>query len=251
MSLERYQQRFADALLAPESCMPPGLFEDRPINSLAWRVYRNNVHFSLMTALAEAYPVVYRLLGDEAFAVLAQSYVQQQPPTSPILVEFGSGFAAHLRGELEQPLASFVPDVATLEWLYLQSQNAEDAAPLDLHALANIPQDELPELSLALHPSVRLFRSSVPALSIWQTNKREERKPIQLDAGGEAALLLRPQDEVLVLPLEPAVFEALQQLGAGHSIASSFASLASEITTTTLATLFVQGGVVTYFNPEK
>lgn len=83
MRLETYQQQFARALLAEDAAPPSGLFADGPRNELAWRVYRNSVYFSLMTVLSEAFPVVRRLLGDEAFAAIAKDRVRTVPPTLP------------------------------------------------------------------------------------------------------------------------------------------------------------------------
>lgn len=251
MRLERYQRRLADALLADDPAMPEGLFVDGPRNELAWRVYRNNVHFSLMTTLSEAFPVVNRLLGDDAFAALAQAHLRQHPPVSAVLAEFGHDFPDFLRAHLDQVLAGFVPDVAQLDWLYLRAQHAADAHPLDPQVLAGLGMDALPQLRLQLHPSVQTFHSPIPAFSIWQSNKRGQRRQIRLDAGAEAALLLRHADAVHVLPLAPEACAAVAALATGRSIAHAFAQLPDDTTTATLSSLFQYGAITDYFIPSE
>ncbi len=251
MRLESYQKSFAAALLSEQATIPHVLFADGPRNELAWRVYRNNVHFSLMTALSEAFPVVHRLLGEEGFAALAQRYVREHPPASPVMVEYGEAFPEFLRARLQHPLTSFVPDAARLDWLYLQAQHAADAPSLDPSALGEVPLDDLARVQLRLHPSVRTFLSPIPAVSIWQANKRGQRQAIHLDAGAEAALLLRPVDEVHVLPLAPDACAAVAGLVAGHSIERACSALPEDLVTQTLACLLQHGAITDHFIPAE
>ena len=54
-----------------------------------YAVYRNNVRTCLGRALADAYPVVERLVGEEFFRHTAYRYIAQHPSRSGDLNAFG------------------------------------------------------------------------------------------------------------------------------------------------------------------
>ncbi len=126
------QQAFAAALLDPDRDIPEGLVTPggQPA-AKRFGIYRNNVTVSLVNALSEVFPTVQNLVGEEFFRAMARLYVQDNPPTSRLLFEYGASFPAFI-GQFE-PAADlpFLPDVARLERLWLDSFHAADATPLD------------------------------------------------------------------------------------------------------------------------
>ena len=100
------QAEFAAALLDAERPVPAGLCAwngSDPARRFA--VYRNNVIVSLVAALADTFPVLRQLVGDEFFDAMAGLYVRAHPPTSPVLAHYGEGLADWL--------AAFEPARAT------------------------------------------------------------------------------------------------------------------------------------------
>ena len=80
------QTDFAQSLLDPDRPVPAGLMahtSQRPVRRFA--VYRNNVAIALTQALADTFPVVKQLVGDEFFDAMAGVYLREQPPRSPVL----------------------------------------------------------------------------------------------------------------------------------------------------------------------
>ena len=74
--------------------LPPGLTARDPQEiGRRFDVYRNNVASGLSQALATRFPVVRRLVGDEFFTALARLYAETDRPRSPVLAEWGAGFA--------------------------------------------------------------------------------------------------------------------------------------------------------------
>ncbi len=208
--LAEVQQEFAEALRDPQRPIPRGcVAPDGSTDEKRFAVYRNNVASSLIDCLAESYPAVRRLLGEEYFRETARLYATQNLPRSPVMLGYGGGFPAFL--EQFEPLADlpYLADVARIERAWLEAYHAAEAAPLDPAALAGVPADRTGDLCLTLHPSVRLVRSPYPALSIWHMNIIDgEIQPTDLDASGEDALVARPEAEVQVrtLPAGGAVF---------------------------------------------
>lgn len=178
--------RFNTALRG--GALPPGVTATNPAEAARrFAVYRNNVAVSLAQALARRFPVIQRLVGKDFFAALARAYLAADPPRSPVLAEWGQGFAAFLAGFA--PLADwpFMPDVARIEWARGRAFHAADALPLDPAVLANADPGRL---RLRLHPSVIVLRLDHPAVSIW-TRNQPQAQPLPLPAGPEIALILR------------------------------------------------------------
>lgn len=204
-SLAERQQDFAEALLDPQLRTPAGcVAPDGLPDSKRFAVYRNNVVSSLIDALADAYPAVRRLLGEECFRGTARIYVAQDPPRSPVLLEYGAGFPGFL-ATLE-PLAclTYLADVARIERAWLEAYHAAETTPLEPSALARISEHRAGDLCFTLHPSFRIVRSPFPALTIWRMNVGDSApRELRLDAGGEDALIARPRAEVEVRSLPP------------------------------------------------
>jgi len=87
------QKEFSEALLNAEHPVPEDMVDPqgRPAGK-RFNVYRNNVVSSLSDALAEAYPVVQKLVGEKFFKAMAGVFVRQYPPQSPILFRFAPEF---------------------------------------------------------------------------------------------------------------------------------------------------------------
>ena len=198
--LPERQRDFAAALLDPDRPAPPGLVgPDRAPSVRRFSVYRNNVVTGLIEALEAAFPAVRRIVGDEFFRAMARAYVVADPPRSPIVLAYGAGFADYIGAFEPAESLPYLSDVARIERAWTESYHAGEAAPVEPAALAAIPPDRLPDARLALHPSVRVTRSKFPALTIWRMNVDDGvPAPVDLEQGGEDALVARPAAEVEV-----------------------------------------------------
>lgn len=182
-------------------------------------VYRNNVAHGLSRALAQRFAVIERLVGAEFFAAMARVYLAAHPPASPRLFLWGGDFADFLAGFPPVRGLPYLPDVARLEWLRGEAYHAADAAPVPAEALARAAA-AAGAVRLGLHPSLRLFRSRLAAVTIWQANQPGVTPPASLDAGRpEAALILRDAaDAVVVLPAGPGDMAMTEALAAGGTL---------------------------------
>lgn len=72
---------FANALLAPDAPCPAGLFSSNGADPASrFAVYRNNVHSSLINALAAGYPVTLQLVGEAFFGPWRGSIYKRSRP---------------------------------------------------------------------------------------------------------------------------------------------------------------------------
>jgi hypothetical protein len=186
-------------------------------------VYRNNVMAGLVDVLAESFPAVRQLVGEAFFAAMATVYARCDPPSSPVLLAYGSGFPDFI-GQFEPARElGYLADVARLERLWLDAYHAAEAEPLTSFDFAEVPPDRLGELRVQLHPSLRLVRSPYPVLDIWQVNIRGETpEPIDLEDGAQDVLVLRAQRDVTARVVPPGVAAFLASLGQGESVAEAF-----------------------------
>lgn len=199
----------------------------------ALAIHRNTATRAAADALADNYPVVRALVGNEAFAAAAVAHVEARPPAEPRLCLYGAGFATHVASY--QPFAElpFLADVARLERLVVEALFAADA-----RALAG---DEV-ALDLArplrLHPAARSATFGTPAGSIW-LGHAPDAAPDAIERirwAPETVLITRPGQAVRVqiVPAAAAAFldacVAGQPLGeaavlAGDDLAGVFATL--------------------------
>lgn len=218
----------AAALLQPHQPMPDG-WRSRAGSDALQRlaVYRNNVVHSLVAALAETYPVCRRFVGAEAFDALATAFVRAHPPHTPVVAEWGEGLADFVPTFFDPAEGASEPlrllqDLARLEWARQQAWHAADAQAVDTAelsaALAHPPT--LLRARLVLHPSLHALSFETAAVSVWaahQQNSDDDMVDLgHIEAGrGEAAWVLRPADEVLVLPVAPAQARWAARMQAG------------------------------------
>lgn len=224
------QKEFASAILDPDLALPTGLVDpDGEPSTLRFAVYRNNVIAGLVETLKAAFPVVRRLVGEPFFSAMARVYASLEPPTSPIMLHYGAGFADFI-GRFE-PAASlpYLPDIARLEQAWVQAYHAAESAPLDLMGFTKIAPVDVPRLCLLLHPSLRLVRSEFAIVTIWRMNLADGiPAAVEMNGNGQNALLLRPAAEVEVRVLQNGVGAFIQALADGLPIIEAAKSALNE-----------------------
>ena len=210
------QSAFTNAVLHADRPVPAGLIDPkgRPAGK-RFDVYRNNVVISLRKALETGFPVLRKLVGDDFFAAMAELYVRNHPPTSPLLMHYGRDIPVFLEHFPYAAHLPYLPDVARLELALRHSYHAADIAPI---APENLALDEaaLARATLTFAPAMVLLRSRFPVASLWHANT--DQPNLKVPDRGENVLITRPEYDpvVQILPGGGGVFvEALQQ---GHSI---------------------------------
>ena len=217
------QREFARALLDPDRDVPELItsrHRDRP--KRRFDVYRNNVVASLIDVLQGHFPVVCRLVGEEFFRATARAYLNVEQPSTPVLAEFGETFADFLQNFEPLNELPYLADVARFEWLQVEALHAGDAQPLTALDLAGIDPADVGQVIFKLHPSTRLITSPYPVVSLWRANMQDEKHaPVDPDAGGEDAAVLRPALDVIYLRLRPGGVAFLAAIMAGAGLADA------------------------------
>lgn len=217
------QHAFAAALLDPRKACPPGLISANGADPESrFAVYRNNVLGSLINALADNYPVVAQLVGEEFFRAMAGVYVQSTAPQSPVMNDYGDDFAEFI--EHFEPAASvpYLADVARLERLHVQAWHAADAEPTaeeQIVAVLSSPA-RVGHLKIGLHPSLRLLQSPFAVVTIWAAHQHET--PVPFEAfSAQSALVLRNGLDVAVIAISHGAHGFISALQQGLSLTAA------------------------------
>ena len=217
-------------------------------------VHRNNVMASLVRALAEGFPVTRELVGEEFFRAMACEYVRARPPSSPLLLEHGAGFADFIAGFAPAAGLPYLADMARLERARVEAFHAADAAPLgpgDFAPWLAAPE-RLMQCRVELHPSLRLLPHSRPVLSLWAAHAAGGgRLDAALDAaagaGREDLVVVRPHLDVLARDLAPGVALLLAALAQRQPLGDALALAAAQpgFELDAALALLVHGGATT------
>lgn len=185
-----FQQVFGEMLASPPRATDPALRR-------ALVIHRNTATKAARDALFANYPVTAALVGEDAFAACASTYVDAAPPSEARLCLYGDRFPAFLDRWAAFAEAPYLGAVAAIEWQVIEALFAADAPSLDASVVAAGLDPAVP---LRWHPATRTATTSFPAGSLWLAHQPEA-APDALEAIGwqpEHVLVTRPGDAVEV-----------------------------------------------------
>ena len=208
-SLRETQQELAASLLSMRSDVSWGT-----------SAYRRNAFGNWTGALANAYPIVRKIVGEDFFDGLARAYAREHPSTSGDLNECGvrlPGFVAAFPHTQDLP---YLPDVARMEWLARLALYAPDAPVFDPAALAKVPPENYPALRPKLAPGATVFRSDWPVARVWEVHQEGYRGDFAVNfvPGIHRVLVYRPRWRAEVRPISLGEYRFLAGAGRGESL---------------------------------
>jgi len=218
-----FYEKFANVLGGGDAdAMAPWLKESGQIARLG--IHQSNFRVTATKAMQGIYKAVNRLVGEEYFAALMVAFLKENPPSSPSLTHYGTGFADFLRtfAPVQSELPWLAP-VARLDWAWFVAYGAANAPALLASDLQGVAPETLPASAPGLHTSATLLRFSVSAYSIWRTNiEDKDVREIDLKTGREWALVWRQDMQIRHAGLTQAQYIFLDAIGGGHSLAQGW-----------------------------
>jgi len=229
MRLAELQAAFAQGLRT--GMMPSALVAQvraagiAPARRLA--IHRNHVRTTLGDALALHFPVVVRLVGDEAFAAIAVRFIAAHPPGNPLLSGFGAALPAFLAGEAALAGVPYVAEVARLEWARHCASLAPPGASFGAADLGSVAPDDLEHLALALRPSASLLDTRWAVDRLWQANQqdRDGTPDGPIDEPRRLAVWRDDTDVVRVASLGAGAWAFLEAVAAGLRLGAAVATV--------------------------
>lgn len=235
------QGDFRKAIFDPQSEIPQGLLNPKgEVAGKRFNVYRNNVATSLTEALEVGFPIVRRIVGDEFFKAMAGVFLRMYPPSSPMLMFYGTEMPDFLGGFEPVKHLGYLRDVARLELARRNAYHAADANPIGPEVMQGA---DLMSLSFSLAPALQVVRSQWPLYGIWRANTDPDApKPV---AGSEDVLVTRPDYDPVVslLPLGGAKF--IEALAQGDSLGAAILAPGDGCDPGPVLNLLLSGGGIT------
>ena len=130
--------RWSDATTLAAHVAPLALSAERRI-----QIYRNHFTISLTEALSATYPTLKALVGEAFFDQTARRFAAEQPPSSPVLFEYGAAFPTFMAEATHSPEYRYLSDVGAFEWAINHAYHADDAPPFDPSTLLTVPEAQI------------------------------------------------------------------------------------------------------------
>ena len=151
---------------------------------------------------------------------MAQVFVRQQPPRTRIVAFAGAAFPDFIATFAPAATVPYLADVARLEMARIESCHAADAEPLTAETIGRALADPhlLANMTITLHPSVRLLSSPYAIHSVWAAHQGAGELGSVDPMRPEQVLLFRDGLDVWALPVEAGSGYFLAQLHAGATL---------------------------------
>lgn len=219
-ALARFQDAFAQALLAPDA--GPAAEVAALAAHPCFAVYRNTVMKGCIDALQANYPSVARLVGEEWFRAAAAIHVREALPTEPTLLRYGAAFADFLARFEPAAELPYLPGVARLDRYWSEAHAAPEQDALNPAAVARLAPEVLAGTVLRPHAAARwAWFAEAPIYTIWSRNRNDEAPGDNIEWRPEGALLVRPRHAVKWLALDAAGCALLDSCADGHTLAQA------------------------------
>lgn len=145
-SLLALQRRFAGHIRDPENQPPPDDVEDRRM-----AIYRRLFFGNLRNLMAKNFPVLRRLVSDEAWDGLIRQFMSQHRARTPMFTEIGREFVRFVEEHQPDELPPFARQL--VHWEYLETIVRLDEA--DVEAAAADPDGDLLARGPVLNPTLQ------------------------------------------------------------------------------------------------
>ena len=168
-------------------------------------VYRNNLRLSAQRALMIAYPVVTKMIGQEAMGALANQLLHAHPPNTGDWGQWGEPLPEIISATTLHQAHPYLSGMATLEWK-LHVSGRQRTPAFDQGSLALLSNSGLAGVSIELSPALHWQRSEFPLFALWQAHQETHFQTTHFDERalaqaiqhhtGEEFLLIHPVNQV-------------------------------------------------------
>lgn len=131
-------------------------------------VYADAYRLRLLEVLAEDFPGLKGMVGDEAFETLGKAYIDAHPSDHPSVRWFGRRLVSFLRDAgpyREQPVLA---EMAEFEWAQGEVMDAADSPGFGVDALSGIPPQAWPRMRITFQSALRRLDLAWNVPLLWQ-----------------------------------------------------------------------------------
>lgn len=208
-SLHESQSHLATTLEKGPSACPDDLFENTLDHVLrALKVHANTISHGRLLALEDSFPLTRGAMGDELFNNLTREFLGAGHDCALPLSRVGEGLADWFKTNAVS--RSWVA-LARFEWLWLECYHSADAVPLFQADFSGLDEAGLLAMVVMVHPTVRVVGAGDGLAAA-----------IGIVSDHSTLLVVRPEDMVLVHPVNADVVGLVNVFRVSQSLASGF-----------------------------
>lgn len=190
-------------------------------------VYRNTAIKGAIDALADNYPTVAAIVGEQAFAALALAFVEQYPPNTPVLAAYGAALPDWLESHEIGRALPYLSGVALIDRFQTESHLAAEAPTLAPAAVADLSAAQWSASRVAFQPATRFGWFTVPSPSIWLAHLDAHPGEIAPSWIAEGILITRQEGAVAARRINAAQHRILFGLRIGETIGQAASATAT------------------------
>ncbi|EQA43932.1 PF09836 family protein [Leptospira broomii serovar Hurstbridge str. 5399] len=172
MKENTFRELFASVILTSNSKNPlrKEILPAAQLNEVsALEIYSSGYIVRLTEALGEIFETVWRVLGDEEFFNVSETFLRGVPSISYNLSDYGKGFPAFL--DRKFPKIEFLRELAEFEYLFAQLFHRPAGSTID-------PKNSLEgkdpgDLRLIFSDSAFFLKNNFPVYELWKKRKEE------------------------------------------------------------------------------
>lgn len=174
------------------------------------KIYKNSTFAILIDVLKNSYPVLYQLVGEDFFKVLATNFIKQNPPNKCDITNYGWDLPKYLSNLEQVKDYPYFADIATLEKNRQQAYYADEKPSIHAEYLINPPAN-IELTTFDFQPHVSLQKSDYAIYSIWLAHQNDEIPEININSE-EYLLTYRYAMNIFTMPISLADFTFLSAL---------------------------------------
>jgi len=146
-------------------------------------IYRGSIYGGLKKALAETYPVVKELVGEEFFNAMLSEYINAHPCQVQDLNNYGFELSNFIKNFKPAESVEYLADIASLEWHINVASNTELQIN-NLADLVNLTEDVQLKLIMCLPKGSALIYSDYSIDEIWNTHQQDDKAMFEIENNG-------------------------------------------------------------------
>ena len=197
-------------------------------------IYRRQFWLRHDGSLADDFPGVKHLVGDDAWDAVVRAYLAAHPPHTPSLRDLGAELGAFLDAyPLDPSIAAIARDMVRYELAFIDVFDGANPPPLDAARIAALAPEAWEHARIELSPLVRRMRFEHPVHQLrLAVRSREDGDPApDLPASRQVLLALFRRDDVVHFEeLEPTAFALLDAMAAGATLVQACGQVAETLT---------------------
>ena len=172
--------------------------ENSTFNQNGIEIYQRNLLFSAANALANSYPTINLLLGDELLRILTKQFIIQHPKSSFDWATWGSQFPEWLKQHPISEEMYYLHDCALLDWSIHLNYKVSNTN-LDVESLSLIASNHLNDITIEFNAGTYLLSSKYPIVEIYQAHIANKETP---DLTKSQEMLASQEGQTALITLE-------------------------------------------------